>query len=176
MVKQRTLLAVFLTTLAVFGLTSCGTTNHLQTLTLTAETSKSSSNLGGGLFNLVGEGGTLQLKVLANYSNKGSLDITNQVTYSITVTPGSLDAFGSALLTPPQTVTLNKTGMLTAVTPFDCTWVDLGTATQASWFLSGSYTVTATFRGVTSQPVYVSVASSAGPAGPSGSYACGPTS
>jgi len=173
-VKHRTLLAVFLTALAVLGLSSCATTNHLQTLTMTATTPA----LTGGFFNLQGEGGTLQLKVWANYSDKGTLDVTNQSVYTIIVTPtNSQDAFGFQLPNPPNTVQLDKTGLLTAVTPFDCTWVDTGTADKPAWFLSGSYQITATYKGVTSQPVYVGVASSAGDnsSGNNPSFLCGPT-
>jgi hypothetical protein len=180
-VKHRPWLAVLATALTVLSFAGCGVTNHLQTISLQA----SGTSLGGGLYNLVGEGGILQLKAWANFSNKGSLDVTNQVTYTIVPTPGSdVDAFGETLPAPPQTVELSKTGLLSAVTPFTCTWVDTGSVATPAWFLSGSYQITATYKGVTSNPVYVAIASSAGSIDypyKSGNdnnptYQCGPTS
>jgi hypothetical protein len=155
-VNRKTLFAALACASLVFSMLGCGTTNHLQTITLTASGSS-------GLFNVAGEGGTLQLVATGNYSSQKTHDLTNVVAYSISVTPGSQDAFGFALADPPQTLTLNDTGLLTAVPPFDCTWVDVSPDPKKfAWFLSGSYAVTASFQGITSQPVYISVASSAG--------------
>jgi hypothetical protein len=79
------------------------------------------------------------------------------------------------LPTPPQGVTINKTGLLTAVPPFVCSWHDAepnpNKDMKPQWFLTGSYQVIATYQGVTSQPVFVGGASAGGD-GPSG--ACGP--
>jgi hypothetical protein len=156
-VKRKTLIAALGCALLATGLVGCGATNKLQTITLTA-------GGGSGFFDVKGEGGTLQLKATGNYSNSKTRDLTNSVIYTITPSEGSLDAFGFALSNPPLTVTLSGTGLVTAVEPFTCTWVDMepDPAKAPAWALSGSYKVTATFQGVTSQPVFVGVASSAG--------------
>jgi hypothetical protein len=159
------------TALAMFGLLGCGTTNKLQSVTLTPAGS-------GGFINLQGEGATIQFKAMANYTNKQSYDMTNKVIY--TVTPTGTDVNGVPLLAPPQTVLVSPTGLITAVEPFVCSWFDenapadgvSGSTLQPAWFLNGSYKVVATFRGVDSNPVYVAVAS-AGGNGPNG--ACGPS-
>src|SRR5258706_4105413 len=72
-------------------------------------------------------------------------------------------------LAPPQSIPWSKPGMLTAVDPAVCTWVDVAaflppatTPPPPSWALSGDYMVTATFEGIASQPVFVGVASSVG--------------
>lgn len=159
----------------LFTLLGCGASNKLQTITISIADS-------GGLFNVQGEGGTLQLKVTGNYSNSKTHDLTNVATYTIVpngeyVTDDGLGNFVYfPLLDPPQTITLNKTGMATAVDPFVCTWVNLESdpTKTAKWALSGSYKVTATFDGITSQPVYIAVASAV--VGGQNNGACGPTS
>jgi hypothetical protein len=67
--------------------------------------------------------------------------------------------------------------LLTAVPPFICTWQNGNAppATTPAWGLSGSYSVTATYKGFISPPVFVAVASEAGinnGSNPTG--ACGP--
>jgi hypothetical protein len=164
-VKRTTFLIAFVVLLAI-GLISCGSTT-LKTIDLSA-----SGNASGGFFELKGEGGTIQLTATGNYTYGPSRDISNKVTY--TVTPDGFDIFGTALPAPPQDMTISTTGLVTAVDPFVCTYVDVGTPTTAAWALSGSYKIVATYRGVTSQPVYIGVASQAGPAGPPANGACGP--
>lgn len=141
----------------------------LQTITLSA----ASASTTGGFYDLFGEGGTLQLVATGNYTSTATKNLSNVVTY--TVTPLGTDLNGAALSAPPQTVTISATGLLTAVQPFVCTWTDVNPPTDstASWFLTGSYEIVATYNGVTSQPIYVGVASSAGN-GPGD--ACGPSS
>jgi hypothetical protein len=160
-VNRKTLFAALACALLVIGMLGCGTTNNLQTITLT-------SSGGSGFFNLKGEGGTLQLLATGNYSSGKTRDLTSVVTYSVTVSPD-----GEVLPTPPLTVTTSLTGLMTAVEPFICTWHDANPdlTKPPAWELTGSYKVTATFGGITSQPVYVGVGSAAGD-GPSG--ACGP--
>jgi hypothetical protein len=158
--------------LAFVGLLGCGTSNHLQTITLTASGSS-------GFFNVKGEGGTLQLVATGNYSSGKTHDLTNDVTYTMTAEGDQIDVSTLPesifpLPAPPQTETINRTGLVTAVEPFACSWHDAEpdpTQDKPSWFLTGSYKVIATYQGVTSQPVFVGVASAGGD-GPSG--ACGP--
>ena len=151
--------------LAFVGLLGCGTSNHLQTITLSATGSS-------GLFDVKGEGGTLQLVATGNYSSAKTHDLTNVVTY--TVTPTGTDLSFVPLPAPPQTMIFNKTGLMTAVPPFTCSWHDAEPDVKLNkpeWFLTGSYQVVATYQGVSSQPVFVGVASTSGD-GPSS--ACGP--
>lgn len=163
--KRTIFLAVLTTALTILGLAGCGQTNKLQSITLSA---------GGnsGLFNLKGEGGTVQIVATGNYSNGKTRDLSNVVIY--TVTPDGVDFFGAPLPAPPQTVTMSPTGLMTAVDPFDCTWVNQETDTTKPpiWALTGSYKVTAAFGGITSQPAYVGVASAV--AGGVNNGACGP--
>lgn len=157
------LVALALLSLVLAG---CGdpAIGKLQTIKLTASSSGT-----GGFYDLKGEGGTLQLDATGYYSSTNTVDLTQRVTYQ--VTPIGLDLGGDTLSSPPATMTLNVTGLATAVQPFVCTWTNKGSDTQPSYFLTGSYAVTATYKGITSQPVYVGVASAGGD-GPGG--ACGP--
>ncbi len=163
---KRTTFPVALVSLLAICLSSCGS-DGLRTIQLSASGSST-----GGFFDLKGEGGTIQLTATGNYSYGPARDLSNRVTY--TITPVGFDIYGTALPAPPVDVTVSTTGLLTAVQPFVCTWVDVGTATTAAWALSGSYKIVAAFGGVSSQPVFVGVASQAGPAGPPANGACGP--
>jgi hypothetical protein len=163
-VKRKSLITALGCGLLAISLLGCGGSNHLQSITL---------SIGGtnGFFNLVGIGGTLQLKATGEYGSTKTKDLTNVVTWS--VVPDGVDSNGVALSAPPLTVTMSPTGLLTAVDPAVCTWVNLqpDPTKDPSWALTGSYKVTASFGGVTSQPVFVGVASAAGP----GTGACGPS-
>jgi len=170
-VKRLTTL-VFLAILGAAEL-GCGgpAIGDLKTITLSSAPSA----------NLVGEGGTVQLAAMGTYSSGAQRDITTRITY--TVTPIGADDGGAALMnavtatcTPAQgcgTVSISSTGLVTAIAPFVCTWVDMNTSGTGSpaWAISGSYQVTATAGKITSQPVFISVASAAG-AGSTGK--CGP--
>ena len=120
--------------------------------------------------NQAGLGSQIQLTATGNYSNNTSKDISLRATYSVTITQNALDTNGAALPEPPAGVQLIPGPMITAVTPPVCTWFNQGTTSAPIWVLTGTYTVTATFNGVTSNPVYISVASAAGAGG-----LCGPT-
>jgi len=177
-VKRTTLIYAIATALAMFGLLACGTTNKLQSVTLTPTGN-------GGFVNLQGEGATIQFKAVANYSNKQGYDKTNKVIYTVTPMGDYLtsDTTEAPLLAPPQTVLMSATGLMTAKEPFVCSWTDFNypndrvtgdpTFGKPAWFLIGSYKVVATFNGVESNPAYVAVAS-AGGNGPNGE--CGPSS
>ena len=168
MITRTKLFAALLSALSLLGLLGCGQTNHLQTITLSAAGS-------GGFFNVKGEGGILQLVATGNYSNSKTKVLTHVVTY--TMTPNGFVNDGSNPPATPLTAlsgTISTTGQVTAVAPFVCTWHDAEpdiTANKPAWVLYGSYQVVATLEGVTSQPLFVGVASAAGD-GPSS--ACGP--
>jgi hypothetical protein len=176
-VNRKTIFAALACALLAFSMLGCGTSNKLQSITLTANASATT----GGFYNLIGEGGTLQLVATGNYSSQQTHVLTNVVTYNITPIGTEVND-GTTLLAPPNTVTLSPTGLLTAVTPFVCTWEDVSPdPTKFAWFLTGSYTVTATYQGFTSQPIYIGVASQAGNPVNNGitnnpSEQCGPTS
>jgi hypothetical protein len=147
----------------VFSFSYCGGTpaiGDLRTITLTATPST----------NLVGEGGTVQLSATGVYSTGTRQDITRRVTF--TATPTGSDLSGIPLSAPPNSATINATGLVTAVTPFVCTWHDAsGGSSTPAWFVTGSYQIVATYHGISSQPVFISVAAASGD-GKNG--ACGP--
>ncbi len=172
--NRTTLFAALACALLVFSMLGCGTTAHLQSIEI------STSNLaesGGTSLDLVGIGGTIQLYTWGNYSN-GKTQILNgtDIVYQISITPDM--PLSGELLPPPQTVELSPNGLLTAVPPFVCTWVNSAVppATSPAWGVGGSYTVTATTQGFTSPPVFVAVASASpgteGGTNPTGE--CGP--
>jgi hypothetical protein len=163
-VKYTRILAALLG-VVTFLTTSCGVSDKIASVSMTV-VGKS-----GGTINLAGLGGTLQLKVTANYTSGKQIDQTNFVTY--TVTPEGTDEGGVALASPPQTLIINKTGMVTAVDPAVCTWVNLGTLQTPAWAYTGDYMITASFRGFTSNPVFIPVASAASGASNTNGQ-CGP--
>jgi hypothetical protein len=168
-VKRTIFFIAFLSLLAIC-LTSCGSSDNLRTIQLSASGSSS-----GGFFDLQGEGGTIQLTAVGTYDYGPTRDLTNRVIY--TVTPDGFDIGGNPLPAPPQDITISATGLLTAVDPFVCTYADVGTSSTPAWVLTGSYKIIATFGGISSQPVYVGVASAAGPPAPAfAAGACGPSS
>ncbi len=160
--KLKTVLSACATAVAFLGLAGCGSYD-LKSIELT------SSNT-----NLVGIGSQISLTASGNYSNYTSKDLTQRVTYNVSITPGSVDAFGAALPTPPAGVQLIPGPMITAVTPSVCTWDNQGSGTTVAWVITGTYTVTATFNGITSNPVYISVASAAGNGAGMTGGECGP--
>ncbi len=143
-------------TLAVVTLlsTSCGVGDKIGSVSISAAGTT-------GVVNLAGLGGTLQLKVIANYTSGKQIDETNFVTY--VVTPEGVDDTGAALPSPPQTLTVSSTGMVTAVDPAVCVWDNLGSTATPSWFYKGDYKIVATYRGFTSNPIFIPVASAADP-------------
>jgi len=160
-VKRTNIVAALGCALLVFSLLGCGTNNHLQSITISAP---ASTALTGGVYNLVGDGSTIQLQAVGAYSNSRTQDITNTVTWNLIVDPNyTVDAFDKPLPGAGQTIEISPTGLVTAIEPADCTWIDVApTGETASWFFVGAYQVTATLNGVTSQPIYIPIASSAG--------------
>jgi hypothetical protein len=161
---KRTSILVGLIAVTALSLSSCGGTpaiGNLRSITLLAAPKT----------NLVGTGGTVQLQAIGVYSTGNSQDITRRVTF--TATPTGTDDLGNALPAPPNTVTVNPTGLVTAVAPFVCSWIDTTPAAATpAWAVSGSYQVTASYSGLTSQPVFITVASAVSSTNPKG--ACGP--
>jgi hypothetical protein len=152
-VKHTRILAALLGVVTLLT-TSCGVGDKLASVSMTAV-----GITGSGVINLVGLGSTIQLKVTANYTSGKQIDQTNFVTY--VVTPEGFDDAGAFLPSPPQTLNINKTGMITAVQPADCVWKNLGTTQTPSWFYQGDYKIVATYRGFTSNPVFIPIASAA---------------
>ncbi|MGA9643900.1 MAG: hypothetical protein WBQ72_21060 [Terriglobales bacterium] len=180
--KCTSFLAVLACVALALILVGCGAfqgkTDNLQSIQISSSNSVESAP---GNLDLVGEGGTVQLYTWGNYSNgiPKLLDAV-AVTYQIVMTPGSsawTGIMGDPNADPAQTVLLTPTtGLMTAVTPFACTWVNTATTgTSPAWALLGSYTVTSTYKGMTSPPVYVAVASAAGiPSTSNPTGQCGP--
>jgi len=151
---KRTSILVALAAALVFTQLGCGgpAVGNLQTLQL------SSSGT-----NLIGIGGKVQLSVSATYTSTAVKDISTVATYI--VTPTGTDVNGNPLMAPPNTVTVSSTGLVTGVDPAVCTWGATGASgstAPAGWFLTGSYQIVATYKNVTSQPVYIGVASAIG--------------
>jgi hypothetical protein len=171
-VKRTFSFIAFLSLLAIC-LTSCGSTDTLRTIDLTTPSTE-----------LQGIGGTIQLKATGNYAYGPARDLSDRVTYTVVVSPApnNVDISGTPLPTPttppqtPQTIQIDRNGFITAVPPAVCTFADVGTATTAVWVLTGTYEITATFGKITSQPVFIGVASAAGPSAPPANGLCGPTS
>lgn len=200
--------------LLVFGLVGCGATDHLQSITLSVIAVNGSpvSPPQAGPASLAGMSSTIQLQAIGNYSNTKQVDISTKVTYNAYVDPNSDATVNSApydTLIPPcatgscpnptqgppytsGTLEYSPTGLLTAIEPAVCTWVDtapvvtVGTAPAPSWVIIGEYAVTATYGGIVSQPIYIPIGSGAGASsnpslGAAGvdnnpSEACGPSS
>jgi hypothetical protein len=184
-VNRQTLFSALACALLVFSM-GCGSTNNLQSIKLSASLINGVAPSGQtGIYNLQGDGGTIQLQAIGTYSGSKTKDLSKRVTYTVIVDPNYTKTYtGAALLPPCQapscptpsappytqgTVEYNQSGLITAVEPAVCTWVEQGTG----WFFVGAYQVTVSFEGVTSQPIYIPVASQAGP-GTNGQ--CGPTS
>ena len=181
--NRKTLLTMLTCALLALSSIGCGAfkgnTNYFQSITLDVSlingVAPSSQT---GFFTLQGNGGTMQLQPIGNYSSGGTKDLTTLVTYNVIVDPHyDMDAYGNTLDPPcatpckvagQGTVEYSPTGLITAVEPATCTWVDIapivtvGTTPTPAWFYVGDYMVTATYGGITSQPVYIPVASSAG--------------
>jgi hypothetical protein len=173
-VKRTSILATILVAISLFS-SSCGTGDKIGSVSMQVVGS------GTGTVNLSGLGGTLQLQVLANYTSGKQIDETNFSTY--TVTPSGFEATydaGGNLIVPPAApampaggITLSNTAMVTAVTGI-CSWTNLGTVAEPGWAFTGNYMITATYRGFTSNPVYIPLASAAS-SQPGMDGACGPS-
>jgi hypothetical protein len=188
-VKCQQILAALVLAIVSLSLIGCGAvkgqTSDLKSITLGVSLVNGiAPATQSGFFTLEGNGGTIQLQATGEYSGGTTKDITHVVTYNVIVDPNyTQDAYGNTLVppcTPPScpvpasgppytsgTVEYSPTGLIAAVEPATCTWVDIaplqnGTVQPPSWFYNGDYVVTVTYQGITSNPIYIPVASSSG--------------
>jgi hypothetical protein len=170
--------SIFLATLLVaisLCLINCGTGDKIGSVSMQVV------GASGGTVNLAGLGGTLQLQVMANYTSGKQIDETNFATY--TITAEGTDDTGATLPAPPYGMELSNTGLITATATQDdagiCTWWNGNTTSTAlttpAWAFTGDYSIVATYRGFTSNPVYIPVASGSS-VQPSNEGQCGPSS
>ena len=194
--NRKTLFAALVCALLVFSMLGCETTNHLQSIQLkavlingVATTSQS------GTVTLLGNGGTIQLSATGQYSSGKSLLLHGEgLVYTAAIDPQWHWTDTGGLLVPPceapscpapstppytsGTVEYSQTGLITAVEPAVCTWVNsaVDPSTTPAWSYVGDYVITASYQGITSQPFYVPIASAVGVydqySNPTG--ACGP--
>lgn len=190
--NRQTIFAALACGLLAFSMLGCNalqTTNHLQSIQI------SSSNTDESVTGTMSIGingpvlGPIQLYTWGNYSNgKAVLLHGTGVAYQISIDPDLPaavypDGSGEYLLAaPPQTLQLSTTGLLTAVDPSACSWLNSNAgnakATSPAWAIVGAYKVTATYSGLTTPPVYVAMASAPGVEDDNNNKtgACGPTS
>jgi hypothetical protein len=169
------ILAISLIAVSLFS-SSCGTGDKIQSLEMQV------AGVGTGTINLSGLGGTLQLQVVTVYTSGKQIDQTAFSTYTVAPTGFyySYDVNGNpttqnSMPTPPDGITLNSSGMITAVDPGVCSWVNVGaSASSPAWAYTGYYQINANFRGFTSNPVYIPLASAASGASNT-EGACGPS-
>jgi hypothetical protein len=185
-VNRKNFFAALACALFVVSMLGCGTSNHLQSVTMSVTNQNGQTvTAQSGVYNLTGDSSTLQLAATGNYTNGKSVPLHGAgLVYNVIVDPNyTTDYTGAALLPPCQapacptpnsppftqgTLEYSPTGLITAVEPAVCTWVKQG----SGWFFQGAYQVTVTYQGVTSQPVIIPIASASGP-GTNGE--CGPS-
>ena len=179
--NRKTLLAALSCALLVFSLLGCGASRGLQSIQISSsnatETTPGTISIGinGAVL------GPVQLYTWGNYSNGKSQLLSGNVQYQISITPDM--PLTNVMPEPPQTMELSANGLLTAVTPFFCSWINSAPqnatppVTTPAWGIGGTYSVTATTQGFTSPPVFVAVASASpgtqGGTNPTGE--CGPS-
>ncbi|MGA3351138.1 MAG: hypothetical protein ABSC33_19080, partial [Candidatus Sulfotelmatobacter sp.] len=73
--KHTNILATVVVAALSLITSGCGTSDYVQSITLSA----TSDSAGGGLYNIAGWGGTLQLYVVANYHSGKSIPVTDSV-------------------------------------------------------------------------------------------------
>lgn len=185
--KRISFLAMFVAAVALLS-TSCGTSDSVKSIYLTSAATSTGSTTGTTVYNLPGVDATLQLKAFAVYHSGRQVDITNDSTWNVQPVGcvfsgnpnapcgGPLPAYG------PDSVPISKTGLMTGIAQI-CTWMDpdvtTGTppntttapANPPIWEYTGYYQTTATYNGMTSQPVGIGVGVTASNA-PTGG--CGP--
>jgi len=147
---SRIMIALICCVALVGSVSGCGG-NELQSLTLTISSTSSSTNLAG-------IGDSLQLQVLAHYSNTSILDETTHSTY--TIAPPNPAPVGSAtFVAPAGAVTVNASGIVQDVQGA-CTWTNAPIIPPATTAIAGTnpYIVSVTYGGMTATQ-FVSVSS-----------------
>ena len=123
-VNRQTLFCALACALLVFSM-GCGSTNNLQSITLSV--SNTDANAGTGF--VLNPGSPVQMYTWGNYSSgKQKLLFGNNLAYQIASTPfghAESGTFGDPNATPPQTVQLSADGQLTPITPPACSYVDV---------------------------------------------------
>ena len=163
--KRKTIFAALACALLVFSMLGCGTTNHLQSITLS--NSNADPNAGNGF--IVHGGLPVQMYTWGIYSSgKQKLLFGTGLQYQILSTPfgfAETGTFGDPNATPPQTVELSADGQLTPIAPTACSFVDVATTgTTPAFQTTGWYIVTATYAGQTTPPGAIYMATEGLPA------------
>ena len=164
--NRKTLFAALACALLVVSMLGCGTTDKLQSITL----SNSNTNPNAGNAFTMYPGLPVQMYTWGSYSN-GSQKLLygTGVAYQILSTPfgfAETGAFDDPNATPPGTVQLSTDGQLTPITPPACSYVDVAQppATTPAFQTTGWYIVTATYGGLTTPPGSVYMATDGLPA------------
>ena len=163
--KHSRILVTVLSVAVLVAMSGCGSSDKIESVSMNVV------GASGGTVNLYGLGSTLQLQVIANYTSGKQVDQTNYATFIAIPDQngaGECTLWGSTqcmtfqqLPAPPQGITVSSNGLITSVDPGICSWINEGTSTTPAWAYSGYYQITATFRGFTSNPVYIPLASAA---------------
>ena len=186
-VKHKSIPAALLCVLALFASLGCGTSNKLESIQIS---SSNTAEVDTGTVSIGINGpvaGPIQLYVWGNYSSGKTKLLTSSLGWNMVVNPDSPDAVDPSdnslypLAPLPNTLELSTTGLLTAINPSACTWLNSNygntKASGAAWSMVGNYMVTATYGSLTTPPVFVAMASAPGAAdektNPTG--ACGPS-
>ena len=164
--KRKTLFAALACALLVFSMLGCGTSNHLQSITL----SVSNADPNAGTSFTVKGGLPVQMYTWGTYSSgKQRVLFGTGLKYQILSTPfgvAETGTFGDPNAAPPQTVQLSADGQLTPITPTACSFVDVAVppATSPAFQTTGWYIVSATYGGQTTPPGAVLMATEGLPA------------
>lgn len=152
--RHTKLLAAVVVALSV-AMSGCGSSDYLQSVQITSTGANA-----GGFFNLAGQDGTVQLVVNAVYHSGKTIPITNEATFAVTTVGSDVNTGQPLPAYGPTTVPIDPTGLMTAVESL-CTWQnDANPPTGAPvWVYTGYYSVTATYRGMVSQPIAIGVGS-----------------
>jgi hypothetical protein len=133
----------------------CGTSDYVQSVQITSTGANA-----GGFFNLAGADGTLQLVVNAVYHSGKTVPVTNSVTFAVTTIGVDANAHQPLPAYGPTTVPIDTTGLMTAVEAL-CTWDNTANPPTGTpvWVYTGYYQITATYKGMVSQPIAIGVGS-----------------
>jgi hypothetical protein len=165
-VKHSRILVTVLSLAVLVAMSGCGSSDKVESVSMSVQ------GASGGTVDLYGLGGTLQLQVMTNYSSGKVVNETNYATFTVTIPTATQpnyyclwdsngDCTQEAMPTPPQGITISPNGLITAVDPGVCSWINVGTSSQPAWAYSGYYQINATNHGFTSNPVFIPLASAA---------------